>query len=50
LAGASGYYLDVSTNQYFIEGSSVNEAIREDSRGFTVLEGRPIAAARSTAT
>ncbi|MGD9612075.1 MAG: hypothetical protein AB7V22_04150, partial [Kiritimatiellia bacterium] len=39
LPGATGYRLDVSTNQYFMEGSSVAEVISESFAGFTTLNG-----------
>jgi autotransporter-associated beta strand protein len=39
LPGATGYRLDVSTNEYFVEGSSVAEVISENFAGFTTLNG-----------
>jgi autotransporter-associated beta strand protein len=39
MPGATGYRLDVSTNQYFLEGSSVAEVISESFAGFVNLNG-----------
>lgn len=39
LAGAASYRLDVSTNQYFMEGSSVAGVISESFAGFTATNG-----------
>ena len=39
MPGAASYRLDVSTNEYFLEGSSVGNVISESFAGFTALNG-----------